>query len=196
VFGYFYFSQTMPLLPAESPLYPDCLFDQPRSGAVDRNWWVLHTRPRQEKALARQLFSSAISYYLPLVSKRLRSKNRTLTSYVPLFSGYVFLLAEKEERIAALATHRVVQSIPVVDQERLWIDLAQIHRLINSGAPITPEGQLTVGTVVEIRSGPLTGLKGKIVRSATGRRFIVEVDFIQRGASVLLDDFALTPVLA
>ena len=32
------------------------------------------------------------------------------------------------------------------------------------------------------RSGPLAGLKGKILRTASGRRFVVEVDFIQQGA--------------
>ena len=37
------------------------------------------------------------------------------------------------------------------------------------------------------------GLKGKIIRVATGRRFVVQVDFIQQGASVVLDDFAVQP---
>jgi hypothetical protein len=50
------------------------------------------------------------------------------------------------------------------------------------------------GAVVDITSGPLEGLRGTIIRSASGRRFVVRVDFIQQGASVLLEDFALIPV--
>jgi ribosomal protein L24 len=50
------------------------------------------------------------------------------------------------------------------------------------------------GDVVEISSGPLAGLTGTIVRTATARRFVVTVDFIQQGASVLLDDHTLVPV--
>ena len=47
---------------------------------------------------------------------------------------------------------------------------------------------------VGFRSGPLAGLKGKIVRASSGKRFVVQVDFIQKSASVLLDDFTLAAV--
>ena len=43
-------------------------------------------------------------------------------------------------------------------------------------------------------SGPLTGLRGRVIRSASGRRFYVEVDFIGRGASVLCDGMTLLPI--
>jgi hypothetical protein len=100
----------------------------------------------------------------------------------------VFVYATRDERVAALATDRVVRVLEVAAQERLWHDLRQIDCLLNSGVPITPEDQLGPGSEVVIRSGPLSGLKGTVVRVASGRRFVVRVDFIQRGASVLLDD--------
>jgi transcriptional antiterminator RfaH len=185
----------MPILAAEPQFCPDDLFERGREGSLGRNWWVIHTKPRQEKSLARHLHAASLPFYLPLVRKRLRLRNRTMTSHTPLFPGYVFLLAEGEERIAAFSTNRIVRSIPVVDQARLWNDLIQVQRLISTGAPITPEGRLAPGTVVDIRSGPLAGLRGKILKTASGRRFVVEVDFIQRGASIVLDDLALVPVL-
>jgi transcription antitermination factor NusG len=79
----------------------------------------------------------------------------------------------------------------VADQEALWNDLQQVQRLIATGAPLLPENGLAPGMKVDIRQGPLAGLRGKIVRTASGQRFVVEVDFIQRGASVLLEDFTL-----
>ena len=82
------------------------------------------------------------------------------------------------------------------DQDGLWSDLRQIQRLIASGAVIRPEDQLTPGTPVEIHSGPLAGLRGEIVKSVSGNRFVVKVDFIQRVASVLLDEASLAPILA
>ena len=185
----------MPILPAEPQVYPDRLFEPGKEICTERTWWVLHTRPRQEKSLARQLHAGGISYYLPLVQKRLRIRNRTLTSHHPLFGGYLFLLADPEERIKALATQRIVRSIQVSDQNQLWCDLAQIHRLIHSGVPIVPEDRLSPGTLVEIRSGPLAGLRGKIQACASRRRFVVEVNFIHRGAAVLLEDFTLAPVI-
>jgi hypothetical protein len=115
-------------------------------------------------------------------------------SLVPLFGGYVFLFGHRDERVTALGTQRVVQALPVGDQDGLWHDLRQVHRLIETGAPITPEERLAPGMIVEIREGPLVGLKGRILRTASGRRFLVQVDFIQRGASVLLDDLSLSPL--
>ncbi len=40
----------MPLLPAEPYLYPENLFAESEAPS-DGFWWVLHTRPRAEKAL-------------------------------------------------------------------------------------------------------------------------------------------------
>jgi transcriptional antiterminator RfaH len=182
----------MPLVPLEADRFPERLFEEPQVATANgRVWWVVHTRPRQEKSLVRQLHSASIPFYLPLISRRLRIRGRVMNSYLPLFSGYVFLLATGEERITALATSRIVRTLPVADQTELWDDLRQVSRLIATGAPITPEDRLAPGDLVEIRSGPLAGLRGKILRAATGHRFVVQVNFIQRGASVMLEDFML-----
>jgi transcriptional antiterminator RfaH len=184
----------MPILPAEPDRFPASLFDPQPSDAVSRNWWVLHTKPRQEKALARHLSAAGVPFYLPCISKRNRIRGRVLTSQVPLFTSYLFLLADGAERISALSSDRVVHSLEVHDQNKLWTDLRQIEQLIATGAAVTPEAQLAPGTPVEISTGPLEGLQGTIVRSASGRRFVVRVDFIQQGASVLLEDYALVPL--
>ncbi len=185
----------MPLLNQEPPLYPSELFDDNLDRAVllEKTWWVLHTKPRQEKSLARELHRRQISFYLPQIQKRWRLRGRTMSSYVPLFAGYMFLMADSKDRLAALTTNRIVHSIKVEDQDQLWGDLRQIHKLIATGAPVTPEDKLGPGDPVEIRSGPLMGLRGTILATATGRRFVVKVDFIQRGASVVIDDIALAP---
>lgn len=182
----------MPVLQAEPDRFPEELFGHLSVPLTNRNWWVLHTNPRQEKCLARLLHSNRVPFYLPVISRRSLVRGRTMTSHIPLFTSYLFLLGTEEERIRALATHRVVQSLKVPDQERLWQDLQQIYRLIETGAPITPEDRLEPGMRVEICSGPLSGLKGTIIRTASRRRFVVQVDFIHRGASVEVDDFTLT----
>jgi transcription antitermination factor NusG len=183
----------MPVLAAEPNLYPANLLETPpEQVAAESEWWVLHTRPRQEKSLARQLLEQHIPFYLPIIQRRFRLRGRNMTSHVALFPGYVFLLGNRDQRLGALTTNRVVRTLPVANQVVLWHDLKQVERLLASGAPITPEERLTPGVAVEINTGPLAGLKGKILRTASGRRFVVEVDFIQRGASVLLDDFCLS----
>jgi transcriptional antiterminator RfaH len=183
----------MPILAAEPMLFPETLFQRDVADFANRRWSVLHTRPRQEKSLARQLHEKQIAFYLPLLARRVQVRKQVVQSHHPVFSGYLFLLADDEGRLGALGTRRVATALDVNNQERLWSDLRQIHRLIDLGLPICPEDQLAPGVTVEINAGPLAGLRGVIVKSASGNRFVVKVDFIQRGASVLLDDFTLTP---
>jgi len=61
----------MPILPREPDLLPEELFDgfyRPESG--ERLWWVMHTRPRQDKSLARELWRRRIPFYLPQIARR------------------------------------------------------------------------------------------------------------------------------
>ena len=185
----------VPVLPPEISLFPDNLFAEPATvKAGGRYWWVLHSKPRQEKSIARALVSDAIPFYLPLVAQRKKTRDRVICSQIPLFPGYVFLFGTREERTISLATNRIAKVLEVAKQEELWRDLTQVHRLIDTGVPIRPEGRLVVGTPIEITSGPLAGLKGTILKDGSRRRFLVQVDFLHQGASVLLDDFYLTPI--
>jgi len=42
-------------------------------------WWVAHTKPRQEKALAHELRQRGTSYFLPLVEKLTIIRGRKFT---------------------------------------------------------------------------------------------------------------------
>jgi transcription antitermination factor NusG len=184
----------MPLLAPEPQLFPEDLFQASESDqGTDRRWYVMYTRSRQEKSLARELRHNGISFYLPLVARRHRFGNRRMTAYVPLFPCYLPVYADREQWTAAYRTARIVRPLEVPDQEGFWRDLRQIERLLTSQVPVTPEGRLVVGAKVVIRSGALAGLEGVIVRSASGSRFVVQVDFMQRGASVLVEHLDLAP---
>jgi transcriptional antiterminator RfaH len=186
----------MPLLPPEPFMWPESLLAQwPLPAGDSSRWWVLHTKPRTEKSLARYFLSRELAFFLPLAKKQWRNKGRRLTSFVPLFPGYIFLLGNTQARLDALGTHRVAQCLAVEDQGLLHADLARIHQLMLSGVPIAAEGRLRPGSWVEITSGPLEGLQGKVLRRGKRWRFIVEVHFLQRGASVEIDGDMIQPAL-
>jgi transcription antitermination factor NusG len=186
----------MPLLPLEPYAYPENLFQAPHLADDDApaRWWVLQTRPRMEKSLARRLLRSRISFFLPLYSRRWQTQGRWLNSHVPLFTGYLFLKGSSEARLAALQTNLVAMCLHVVDQEQLFADLSRVHDLMASGVPLAPEDRLRVGDWVEISSGPLTGLQGRILRRGSKLRFCVEVQMLQRGVSVDIERWMLRPL--
>ncbi len=188
----------MPILDAEANLHPQRLLSDlgPNefSGSQDRDWWVLMTKPRQEKAVARELLSRDVPFYLPLVKRDNFIRGRRVRSHIPLFTGYVFCFGDDDERIEALKTNRVAQTLHVLDQSQLWNDLRQIERLITADAPLTVESRLQAGRRVRIKSGVMKGLEGTVVVRRPRSRLLVAVHFLQSGASIEIDDFMLEPI--
>lgn len=185
----------MPILAREPDLYPKDLFDLAVAPATNRSWFAFYTLSRQEKEFMRKLLSHDISFYGPTIPKRTKSPaGRIRTSYVPLFSNYVFVFGTEEQRYKALTTNCVSQVVPVADHEQLTRDLRQFHELIKLDAPLLPETRLEPGMQVRIRAGRFRGIEGTVLRRQNEVRLLVAVNFIQRGASMLLEDFELEEI--
>jgi len=183
----------MPVLPQEVPIYPENLLDEPPVQA-GRLWWAVYTKARQEKSLARELLKYQVPFYLPLVPKRSLRRGRSVQSFLPLFTGYLFVFGSEEERLRTLTTNRVSHMLPVPDQEQLRGDLQSVHRLIQLQAPLTVESRLTTGRRVRIRTGAMMGLEGVVETRKGGCRLVVAVTFLQQGVSVEIDDFQVEPI--
>ena len=195
----------MPILPREPDIYPDDLLDaccaempgvaNAEAAGETARWWALYTLPRREKDLMRRLRAQQIAFYGPVVPKSTRAPSgRTRVSHVPLFTGYVFLYGTDDERRLSLTTGCVSRCLEVPDPELLVRDLRRIRQLIESGEALTPERRLEPGRRVTVREGSLQGLEGVIIKRHGKSRLLVAVEFLQQGASVLLEDLLVTPV--
>ncbi|MGA2031456.1 MAG: transcription termination/antitermination NusG family protein [Thermoguttaceae bacterium] len=184
----------MPLLGKEPDLFPEGLLDVPSDETNDRHWFVLYTKPRQEKALARQLLGYRIPFYLPLVKKTSLIQGKKRHSFIPLFAGYVFLCASHAERLQSLATNRIFRVLPVDDFDRLLTDLRQLRQMIAAQMPLTVESRLVPGDRVRVRQGSFAGIEGTVLTRRGRTRLLVAINFLQQGASVEIDDFLLEPL--
>jgi transcriptional antiterminator RfaH len=181
----------VPILKEEPSLFPETLLEDCFEGQFDRRWWVIYTKARQEKSLARDLLAFHIPFYLPLIKKNTVVKGRRRTSFVPLFSGYVFLHAGEAERVKSMTTNRTSRILTVNDPQQLVFDLNQLRRLIASNAPLCVEQKLAPGDKVRVKQGALMGLEGTVLVRRGVTRLLVRVNFLQQGASVEVDDFQL-----
>lgn len=195
----------MPILPAEPDFYPLDLWEEcarpgfggegEEDGARRRLWWCLHTKPRQEKATARDLRAQRIPYYLPQVVHEDRTpQGRKTRSVLPLFTSYLFLLGDDRERVLSLKGNRLVRVIEVPDQEAIHHDLRQVHQLLASGLIVAPEPTVPVGAKVRIMTGPLTGIEGQVIRRGKRDQFVAVVHFLGSGATVDLEDWQVEQV--
>lgn len=175
----------MPILTKESECFPEDLLTSAAATDWDnRCWWVLHTRPRAEKALARKLRGLSIQHYLPQYERQYRRQRRLIRSYLPLFPGYLFARATPEERGAACLAQQVAGVLAVHDQETFHQQLRSIETLVSSGSEIAPEERLEAGDRAEIIAGPFKGREGTVLRRGGRLRLLVALDFLEKGASV------------
>lgn len=184
----------MPILKAETELYPSYLLEELSTCDLDRHWWAVHTKSRQEKALARQLMGYEIPFYLPLISHSRLIGGRRLQSRMPLFNGYLFVFATEQERVRALTTKRITQLLPVRNAPELTRDLLNVRNLIAAGAPLSVESRLEPGRRVRVKNGALQGMEGVVLARRGGDCLLVGVQFLQQGVSIQISDFQVEPI--
>ena len=177
---------------AVSDIYPDTLLDSP---PPDARWWAAYTFACREKVFMQRLQKFKVPFYGPLIKRTTRTPSgRPRPGFVPLFPGYVFLCGNEEQRAEAFKTKCAVRIIEAPDKAELLFDLRQIRQLIASDAPLTPEARLSKGMKVRIRSGPLSGIKGSVIKRHGKDTLLVAVNFLQQGASVVLDDYEMEKI--
>ncbi len=157
-------------------------------------WWVVHTKSRNEKALAHDLMNRRISYFLPMTWKVRRKSRRTIRSLLPLFGGYLFFCGTENDRVELLRTDRVANLLEVKDQQSLVRELQQIERAIRAGVAITPHKYLKEGQKCRVMAGPLMGLQGVVSRTSGETRLLLQVDMLGQAASVEIDVDMIEPV--
>ena len=113
--------------------------------SADSRWWVLQTRPRMEKCVARKLLLANVSFFLPLHTRRWRTQGRWVTSHLPLFTGYLFLRGESEARLAAMQTNVVAMCCgsPASSAERNRGNSSEKKLLISNRASAAPRQKCT-----------------------------------------------------
>lgn len=177
----------MPILQFEPDLYPETMFsdDEPPS----ETWWAVYTLARREKELMRRLRSLSIAHYGPIIPCSYRAPNgRRRTSYLPLFSNYVFICGDEHDRRQALTTNCISKVIEVSEPQRLYDDLKNLWSIIQLGAPLAPEARIEAGHRVMVKNGLFAGRTGIVTRRQGRTRLLVTVDFLQQGVSADLDD--------
>ncbi len=169
-------------------MFPESLLDQPAGSRYD-SWFAMYTLARQEKELMRRLRPLNIAHYGPMIEQRKRSpQGRIRKSYVPLFTGYVFVRGDEVARHDAVSTGCISRCLTVTEAEELVEDLRRIRQMVVSGSEIRPEPQPLTGRMAIVKNGAMKGLKGTITKTHSQHRLTIMVNFMQQGASVIVDE--------
>ena len=148
------------------------------------SWFVIRTRSRQERILARHLRDHRIAHFLPLARVRRDYAGYDANVDLPVFPGYLFLRGTLDDVRAVDRTKRVTEVIPVPDQSQLNADLRNLQTALLGDALLTPLPFPRTGVRARVREGPFAGLEGVIEDVARRDRIILQVQALGRAVSL------------
>ena len=152
----------------------------------EQKWYAAYTSANHEWSVAAQLDVRSVEHFLPTYSSVRRWKDRRVTLKLPLFPGYVFVRMAMRERALVMQVPGVARLVgfnggptplPVEEIEGL-------KRGLMSGMRAEPHRFLTAGRRVRVRSGPLAGTGGILVRRKSFERLVISLELIHRSIAV------------
>ena len=161
-----------------------------RESDFQQNWYAAYTRANHERAVTDQLAERGIESFLPHYESVRKWKDRTVCLNLPLFPGYVFVRFAIPDRLRVQQTRGLVHLLsfggsptPVPETE-----VQNIREILSRGLRTLPHPFLRAGRRIRIKSGPLAGLDGILVRRKNRFRFVVSVEVILKSMSAEVDE--------
>ncbi|MGB7436094.1 MAG: transcription termination/antitermination NusG family protein [Candidatus Acidiferrum sp.] len=149
-------------------------------------WYAIHSYPRHEKRVHDRLKYAGIECYLPLYESMHRWRNgRTMPVELPLFPCYLFATFDFRDRVGVLSLPGVISLVGAGANP--WpLPTGEIETL-REGLHLRnarPHSYLAAGQKVRIKSSPLAGLAGILVRWNSDLRVVLSVDMLMQSVSV------------
>jgi transcription antitermination factor NusG len=154
-------------------------------------WYAAYTRANHERRVADQLEERGVENFLPRYESVRKWKDRKMRLQMPLFPGYVFVHLALQDRLRVLQVPGVACLVgfagrPVAIPEE---EFERIRAFLNKEFRAEPHPYLKAGRRVRVRSGPLAGMEGIVVRRKNGNRLVICLGLIQRAIAVDVDAF-------
>jgi transcription termination/antitermination protein NusG len=149
-------------------------------------WFAVYTCVNRERRVAEQLGARGIEHFLPQYESERKWKDRVVRLQMPLFPGYLFVRAALRNRLTVLQVPGVAQVVgfgglpAAVPPE----DLERVRDFLRQGFRAEPHRFLKVGRRVRVKSGPLEGMEGIVVRRKNGHKLVISFELIQQAIAV------------
>jgi transcription antitermination factor NusG len=160
-------------------------------------WYAAYTWANHEKKVREQLEQRSVEAFLPVYETLRRWKDRRVPLEMPLFPGYVFVRLALVDRLRVLQVPSVVRLVGFNGHPSALPDeeFEALKKGLACGVRAKPHPFLTVGRRVLIKSGPLEGRQGILLRRAGRLRVVLSIDLIMRSLIVEVDAAEIEPII-
>jgi transcription antitermination factor NusG len=156
-----------------------------------RKWFVLQTKPRNEKKVFRQIEQKGIEVFLPLMEKVSIWSDRKKKISVPLFSGYVFVNASEQDRIRAITDTTGTLKYLFYDKRPATVSNREIDLIKQSlTAPekiSIEEKKISKGDLILITHGIFKGMKGFVNEFRGKYKLTVNLEELSYSFNIILN---------
>jgi transcription antitermination factor NusG len=149
------------------------------------HWYLLYTNPRAEKKVAMELQHKGYEIFLPMHKTLKQWSDRKKWVAEPLFKSYIFIYAELVKHyydilnVAGIVKFVSFEKFPAVVDPR---EITFLKLMLGNGAGniisveenSNWEGEM--GDDVEVISGPLIGLSGKLIQKHGAKLLQIELE--------------------
>ena len=168
------------------------------TATYSRHWFAVQTRSRHEKIVQNQLRNRNIEHFLPATRRVSQWTDRKVQVEVPLFAGYCFARLSSSDRVPVLQSQGVVRVVgpsgrpePIPEEEIESLSIA-----LSTSCGYVSHPYIQEGTLVEVVTGSLKGMKGRLLRKARDFRLVLSITSIQRAVAVEIDADCIAPIAA
>jgi len=171
--------------------------DFPFQEGDELRWYAVYCKSRHEKKVVDQLYEKQINHYLPVKEEMRQWSDRKKKVELPLFRGYLFVNIPKRLKIPVLETYGIVTFVtfanklsPIPDEQ-----IQAVKTIESYGADLQQENiDFELEDRVQVTGGTCRGLTGHLVHRKNRDRFVVVIDTLKMGASVVIDKHLLEKI--
>jgi transcription antitermination factor NusG len=165
-------------------------FVSPSPEPDDMKWYAVYTCVRHEKRVAEQMEQRQLRSFLPLYRALHRWKDRRKEVEMALFPGYVFVQMDLQHRLRVIEIPSVVHLVCFQGKPTPLprVEIEGLRRGALGRVRMEPHPYLQAGRRVRMRSGPVAGLEGILLRRKEGARLVVSIEMLMRAVAVEVDE--------
>ena len=163
------------------------------------DWYLIHTKPRQESRAALNLAQQGYQCYLPLMPvERLRQRALTLV-LEPLFSRYLFIQLDTShsgQNWGPIRSTKGVARIVTFGNLPARVPAAIIDTLRAQDEALQqrPQRHFSPGETLRITQGPFTGIEAVYQMADGERRALVLIEMLSKPVALKIDVTSLHKV--
>jgi transcriptional antiterminator RfaH len=153
------------------------------------HWYLIYTKPRQEKCALQNLEQQGYQCYLPLLPKEKLRQGAVALSEEPLFPRYLFINLAQDFMAKSWSPIRSTKGVSRLvrfgaEPARIDDALVDLLRAHESSVLLEPERLFNPGERVQLTEGPFAGIEGIYQMADGDRRVMVLIELMGKKVAV------------